>query len=159
MGASQELKGRPLIARANTTTGAIAFTAARSRDGLADKAIRRSITERTLQMGQTKDIRDAVEAELTFDPLVDGTDITVKNIVGVLSLYGIVPNYPQYLEAAAAARRVAGVANVHNHLAQPGWPVASPRSSTTSPLPADAVRRVNRRDICHVPVIEIGIGR
>jgi osmotically-inducible protein OsmY len=27
-----------------------------------------------------------------------------------------VPSYPQYLEAAAAAQRVAGVKNVHNHL-------------------------------------------
>ncbi len=26
------------------------------------------------------------------------------------------PSYPQYLEAATAARRVAGVKNVHNHL-------------------------------------------
>jgi uncharacterized membrane protein HdeD (DUF308 family) len=33
-------EGRPPIAGANTTTGAIAFTAARSRDGLADEAIR-----------------------------------------------------------------------------------------------------------------------
>jgi len=30
---------------------------------------------------------------------------------------GTVPSYPQYLEAAAATRRVAGVTNVHNHLA------------------------------------------
>jgi len=30
----------PLIARVNTTTGTIAFTAARLRDGLADEAIR-----------------------------------------------------------------------------------------------------------------------
>jgi hypothetical protein len=27
-------------------------------------------------VGTTKDIREAVEAELTFDPLVDPTDIT-----------------------------------------------------------------------------------
>ncbi len=40
-------------------------------------------------MGKTKDIREAVEAELSFDPLVD---------------------------AAAAAQRVAGVTDVHNHL-------------------------------------------
>jgi osmotically-inducible protein OsmY len=63
-----------------------------------------------------KDIRGAVEAELTFDPLVDQTNITVKNINGEVALNGTVPNYPQYLEAAAAARRVAGVKNVHNHL-------------------------------------------
>ena len=28
-------------------------------------------------MGKDKDIREAVEAELTFDPLVDATGITV----------------------------------------------------------------------------------
>jgi len=67
-------------------------------------------------MSSTKDIREAVEAELTFDPLVDATDITVKNINGDVALNGTVPSYPQYLEAAAAARRVAGVKHVHNHL-------------------------------------------
>jgi osmotically-inducible protein OsmY len=67
-------------------------------------------------MSSTKDIREAVEAELTFDPLVDATAITVKNINGDVALNGTVPNYPQYLEAAVAAQRVAGVKNVHNHL-------------------------------------------
>jgi osmotically-inducible protein OsmY len=67
-------------------------------------------------MSSTKDIREAVEAELTFDPLVDPTDIAVKNINGDVALNGIVPSYPQYLEAAAAAQRVAGVKHVHNHL-------------------------------------------
>ena len=67
-------------------------------------------------MGKTTDIREAVEAELEFDPLVDPSDITVKNITGQVALNGIVPNYPQYLEAAAAAQRVAGVTDVHNHL-------------------------------------------
>jgi osmotically-inducible protein OsmY len=67
-------------------------------------------------MSSTKDIREAVEAELTFDPLVDAADITVKNINGDVALNGTVPSYPQYLEAAAAARRVAGVKHVHNHL-------------------------------------------
>ena len=67
-------------------------------------------------MSSTKDIREAVEAELTFDPLVDETDITVKNINGDVALNGTVPSYPQYLEAAAAAQRVAGVKHVHNHL-------------------------------------------
>src|SRR5260370_3605633 len=67
-------------------------------------------------MSSTKDIREAVEAELTFDQLVDATDITVKNMNGEVALNGTVPNYPQYLEAAAAAQRVAGVKNVHNHL-------------------------------------------
>ena len=67
-------------------------------------------------MTTTADIRESVEAELSFDPLIDSTDITVRNIDGDLALNGVVPSYPQYLEAAAAARRVAGVKNVHNHL-------------------------------------------
>jgi osmotically-inducible protein OsmY len=67
-------------------------------------------------MGPTKDIRVAVEAELEFDPLVDDADIHVVNINGDVALNGTVPSYPQYLEAAAAAQRVAGIRNVHNHL-------------------------------------------
>ena len=67
-------------------------------------------------MGKNKDIREAIEAELTFDPLVDATNIAVRNMDGDVALNGTVPNYPQYLEAAAAAQRVAGVKNVHNHL-------------------------------------------
>jgi osmotically-inducible protein OsmY len=67
-------------------------------------------------VGKTKDIRDAVEAELGFDPLVDATDIAVRNLNGDVALNGTVPSYPQYLEAAVAAQRVSGVKNVHNHL-------------------------------------------
>ena len=67
-------------------------------------------------MGNTKDIRAAVEAELRFDPLIDPADIAVRNIDGDVALNGTVPSYPQYLEAAAAAQRVGGVKNVHNHL-------------------------------------------
>jgi osmotically-inducible protein OsmY len=67
-------------------------------------------------MGTTKDIRDAVEAELEFDPLVNDADVHVVNINGDVVLNGTVPSYPQYLEATAAAQRVAGVKNVHNHL-------------------------------------------
>ena len=67
-------------------------------------------------MSKTKDVREAVEAELTFDPLVDATNIKVVNINGEVALNGTVPSYPQYLEAAAAAQRVNGVKNVHNHL-------------------------------------------
>ena len=67
-------------------------------------------------MSQTKDIRDAVENELGYDPLVDDADITVRNINGDVALNGTVPSYPQYLEAAAAVRRVAGVKKVQNHL-------------------------------------------
>jgi osmotically-inducible protein OsmY len=67
-------------------------------------------------MGTTKDIRDAVNAELKFDPLVDDADVHVVNMNGDVALNGTVPSYPLYLEAAAAAQRVGGVKNVHNHL-------------------------------------------
>jgi len=67
-------------------------------------------------MGKTKDVRAAVEAELGFDPRVDSADITVRNIGGNVNLTGTVPSYPQYLEAAAATRRVAGVTTVDNNL-------------------------------------------
>src|ERR1700722_1220188 len=67
-------------------------------------------------MTQTKDIRDTVENELGYDPLIDDSGITVKNINGEGALNGTVPSYPQYLEAAAASRRVAGVKKVSNHL-------------------------------------------
>jgi osmotically-inducible protein OsmY len=72
--------------------------------------------ERITQMSKTKDVREAVEAELNFDPLVDAADITVRNMNGDVALNGTVPSYPQYLEAATAAQRVDGVKNVHNHL-------------------------------------------
>ena len=67
-------------------------------------------------MSKTQDIRDAVEQELSYDPLVDMSGITVKNISGEVALNGTVPSFPQYLEATAAAQRVAGVKKVHNHL-------------------------------------------
>src|ERR1700751_5063760 len=67
-------------------------------------------------MGTTKVIREAVEAELEFDPLVNDADIHVVNVSGDVALNGTVPSYPQYLAAAAAAQRVGGVKNVHNHL-------------------------------------------
>jgi osmotically-inducible protein OsmY len=67
-------------------------------------------------MSKTKDIRDAVASELSYDPLVDDSDISVNNINGDVALNGTVPSYPQYLEAATAARRVGGVKKVQNHL-------------------------------------------
>jgi osmotically-inducible protein OsmY len=68
-------------------------------------------------MSKTTDIREAVEAELKFDPLVKDTDIHVVNMNGDVALNGTVPSYPQYLAAAAGAQRVSGVKNVYNHLA------------------------------------------
>src|SRR5262249_13827303 len=72
--------------------------------------------ERIWPMGKNKDIRAAVEAELDFDPLVNATDITVRNLNGDVALNGTVPSYPQSLAASSAAQRVDGVKNVHNHL-------------------------------------------
>jgi osmotically-inducible protein OsmY len=46
-------------------------------------------------MSRTKDIRQAVEDELTFDPLVDATDTKVVNMNGDVALNGTVPSYPQ----------------------------------------------------------------
>ncbi len=57
----------------------------------------------------------AVEDELRYEPAVDAAHITVKNIGGEVALNGTVPSYPQYLAAAAAARRLTGVTCVHNH--------------------------------------------
>src|ERR1700751_6254074 len=68
-------------------------------------------------MSTPKDVRAAVKAEPAFDPLVDATDITVKNINSEVGLNGTLPSYPDYLAATAAAQRVSGVKNGHNHLA------------------------------------------
>jgi osmotically-inducible protein OsmY len=62
-------------------------------------------------------IREAVQAELAFDPLVDSSGISVQDVNGDVTLDGTVRSYPQFLEAAAAAQRVAGVKRVHDHLA------------------------------------------
>jgi len=69
------------------------------------------------EMSKIKDVREAVESELKFDPLVDATDIKVVNMNGDVALNGTVASYPQYMEAATAAQRVEGVKDVHNHLA------------------------------------------
>jgi osmotically-inducible protein OsmY len=70
------------------------------------------------EIGGDDDIRDAVEDQLTFDPDVDAAEshITVETVNGEVVLDGTVPSYPQYLAAAAAARHVADVTVVHNHL-------------------------------------------
>ena len=67
-------------------------------------------------VGKTKDVRAAVDKELSFDPMVDAAHVTVRNLGGDVTLTGTVPSYPQYVAAAAAARRVAGVTGVHNNL-------------------------------------------
>jgi osmotically-inducible protein OsmY len=83
---------------------------------LPERPIRCDRAGEVKEMGKTQDIREAVEAELRYDPLIDPADISVVNINGDVALNGTVPSYPQYLEAAAAAQRVTGVKNVHNHL-------------------------------------------
>ncbi len=67
-------------------------------------------------MGDARDIREAVEEELSRDLLLDAAGITVRNVNRNVALSGTVPSYPQYRQAAEAARRVAGVSSVHNHL-------------------------------------------
>jgi osmotically-inducible protein OsmY len=67
-------------------------------------------------MAKARDIREAVEEELAHGRPLDAAHITVRNLDGNVALYGTVPSYPQYLQAAEAARHVAGVTHVHNHL-------------------------------------------
>jgi osmotically-inducible protein OsmY len=67
-------------------------------------------------VSKTKDVRAAVEKELGFDPRVDSASIKVVNAGGHVNLTGTVPSFPQYLQASAAARRVAGVTTVDNNL-------------------------------------------
>lgn len=67
-------------------------------------------------MGRNRDVRGAVQKELTGDPLVDASDITVINVNGDVALNGTVRTYTQYLKAAEAAWRVAAITSVHNHL-------------------------------------------
>jgi osmotically-inducible protein OsmY len=68
------------------------------------------------RMGDIEDVSDAVADELTFDPDVDPSGITVRIVDGKVTLTGTVPNYPQYLAAMAGARRIAGDKNVRNDL-------------------------------------------
>ena len=67
-------------------------------------------------MAKTKDIRQAVEAELAADPHVESGGIAVMTASGDVALSGSVPGYPQYLEAVQATWRVPGVTSVRNHL-------------------------------------------
>ena len=67
-------------------------------------------------MGGIEDVGDAVADELTFDPDVDPSGITVRIVDGKVTLTGTVPSYPQYMAATAGARRIAGDRNVRNDL-------------------------------------------
>jgi osmotically-inducible protein OsmY len=68
------------------------------------------------KMTKADDIRTQVTDDLTFDPDVDASGITVEDRDGEVILSGSVPSYPQYIEAVAVARRVAGVKDVRNQL-------------------------------------------
>jgi osmotically-inducible protein OsmY len=63
------------------------------------------------------DIRAAVEDELIFDPALNASRIAVTTMSGDVTLRGTVPSYLQYLKAADAVRRIAGVTSVCNDLA------------------------------------------
>ena len=67
-------------------------------------------------MGDIEDVGDALADELTFDPDVDASGITVRIVNGEVTLAGTVPSYSQYLAAAAGARRIAGSRDVRNDL-------------------------------------------
>ena len=94
-------------------------------------------------MGKTKDVRAAVEAELGFDPRIDAKKITVRNINGEVALNGTVPSYPQYLEAAAAARRVTGVTSVHNQYLEVVLPPGDFRDDTMLTTAANVALKRN----------------
>jgi len=68
-------------------------------------------------MSTDRNMAAAVQKELVSDPLLDAKDIVVEVTGGVVSLTGTVPNQAQRTEAAAAARRVAGVTTVDAMLA------------------------------------------
>ena len=68
-----------VIARGYGATAVIAFAAACWRSGLLGEERQSaawSAIETTQTMGKTKDIREAAEDELIFDPLADTSDVT-----------------------------------------------------------------------------------
>jgi osmotically-inducible protein OsmY len=59
-------------------------------------------------------LRAEVAAELSWDPKVDGTDITVSVEGGRVTLHGTVTRFRQKQEADNAARHVHGVTDISN---------------------------------------------
>ena len=45
-------------------------------------------------VSKTKDVRAAVDKELSFDPMVDAAQVAVQNLGGDVTLTGTVPSYP-----------------------------------------------------------------
>jgi osmotically-inducible protein OsmY len=68
------------------------------------------------KMRSDDDIKRHVEAELKWDPGVDSTDIGVAVNQGVVTLSGFVRSFAHKLAAERAAKRVAGVVGLANHL-------------------------------------------
>src|SRR5258708_5653227 len=108
------------------------FTAVSLRDALVNEGQSAAPPSRkgNPQMGETKDIRAAVEAELRFDPLAARAGITVRNMNGAVALNGAGQSYPQYLGAAAAAQRVGGAREGHHHPAGGARPAGHRGTST-----------------------------
>ena len=76
-------------------------------------------------MGTTKDVREAVEKELSFDPMVDSTKITVRNINGdvtaettdgIITLTGHVPSWAEHDAVVNAASMAVGVIDIRDNL-------------------------------------------
>lgn len=67
-------------------------------------------------MKADSDIKRDVEAELSWDPQIDQTDIAVKVNGGALTLSGYARNYFERHQAEQTAKRVAGVSAVANEL-------------------------------------------
>ncbi|UVK41006.1 BON domain-containing protein [Mesorhizobium sp. AR10] len=78
-------------------------------------------------MKSDEDVRKDVESELRWDPDVDATDVVVTVREGVVALAGIVRSFSERWEAESAAKRVAGVRGVANHL-ETRLPAISQRS-------------------------------
>jgi osmotically-inducible protein OsmY len=67
-------------------------------------------------MKSDREVKRDVEHELRWDPELDAGDIEVAVADGVVTLAGVVGSYVEKLEAATAARRVAGVTGLANDI-------------------------------------------
>ena len=81
-------------------------------------------------MGKTKAIREAVEAELRVDPLVDATDITVRNMNGDVTFTGVVT---ELSEVPRDSRRCARRHRGEKCAQSPGGRAAAATTTVTTP--------------------------
>jgi hypothetical protein len=70
-------------------------------------------------MGTTKDIRESVQAELAFDPLVDATDITVRPEIHEAWVEEAEDSHILVRSAASAFGQVTGNGRETRRLKQP----------------------------------------